>query len=87
MSTSHLHRNMLAVGPCKSHYFTALFRTPMAETTTKTSDIKFRKDAADAVPLILDFIYTQKLGKIISEQQCRFVFWLNTLESNFYFTK
>ena len=64
----HLHRNILAVGPCKSDYFAALFRMPMKEKATSTSDIELDKDAADAVPLMLDFMYTQQLAMITSEQ-------------------
>jgi BTB/POZ domain len=64
----HLHRTMLAVGPCKSDYFAALFRMLTRETSTNTSDIKLDKDAADAVPLMLDFIYTQELGMMTCEQ-------------------
>ena len=64
----HLHRPILAVGPCKSDYFAAVFRMPMKERTTNTSDIKLDKDAADAVPLMLDFMYTQELGMITAEQ-------------------
>ena len=63
----HLHRTILAAGPCKSDYFAALFKTPMRETTTNTSTIEMAKDAADAVPLMLDFMYTQELGIITCE--------------------
>ena len=64
----HVHRPILAVGPCKSDYFASLFRLPMRETTTKTSDIEMEKDAADAVPLMLDFMYSDELGIVTSEQ-------------------
>ena len=64
----HLHRTILAFGPCRSDYFAALFQKPMKETMTNTSTIEMAMDAADAVPLMLDFIYTQELAMITSEQ-------------------
>ena len=40
---------------------------PIRETTTNTSTIEMAKDAANAVPLMLDFMYTQELGIITCE--------------------
>ena len=52
-----LHRNVLTVGPCKSDYFMAFFRMPMKEKMTSTSEIELDMDAADVVPLMLDFFF------------------------------
>jgi hypothetical protein len=59
----HVHKNILAVGPCKSEYFASLFRTTtqMREAATSTSIITLEDGAADAVPNMLDFLYTQEL--------------------------
>ena len=63
-----VHRIILAVGPSKSDYFARLFRMPTKERATNTSNIEFEKDAADAIPVMLDFMYTQELGIITTEQ-------------------
>lgn len=56
----HVHKNILAVGPCKSDYFATLFRTQMREAATCTSRIELEDMAADAVPHMLDFMYSQQ---------------------------
>ena len=66
--TYHVHKACLAVGPGKSEYFASLFRLQMKENTSNTSDIALEDSAADAVPLMLDFLYTQKLGIITAEE-------------------
>lgn len=63
----HVHKNILAVGPCKSEYFASLFRTQMREADTSTSHITLEDGAADAVPDMLDFMYTQELSTVTSE--------------------
>jgi BTB/POZ domain len=63
----HVHKNILAVGPCKSEYFASLFRTQMREAETSTSHITLENGAADAVPHMLDFMYTQELSDVTSE--------------------
>ena len=63
----HVHKNILAVGPCKSEYFASLFRTQMKEADTSTSRITLEDGAADAVPDMLDFMYTQELSNVTSE--------------------
>mmetsp|Transcript_8866 Transcript_8866/g.14758 ORF Transcript_8866/g.14758 Transcript_8866/m.14758 type:complete len:485 (-) Transcript_8866:215-1669(-) len=56
----HVHKNILAVGPCKSDYFASLFRTQMREAETSTSRIELEDVAADAVPNMLDFMYSSQ---------------------------
>lgn len=56
--TYHTHKNILAVGPCKSDYFASLFRsTHLAESQDNTSHIVLEEPAANAMPIMLDFIY------------------------------
>ena len=56
--TYHTHKNILAVGPCKSDYFASLFRsTHLAESQDNTSHIILEEAAAHAMPIMLDFIY------------------------------
>lgn len=64
----YVHKNILAVGPCKGEYFASLFRTRMRESETCTSRIVLEYGAADAVPFMLDFMYTRELRDITSEQ-------------------
>jgi menaquinone-dependent protoporphyrinogen IX oxidase len=64
----HVHKNILAVGPCKSDYFASLFRTQMREAETSTSRIELEDLAADAVPNMLDFMYNpQHMLNVTSE--------------------
>ena len=63
----YVHKNILAVGPCKSEYFASVFRTRMLESETSTSRITMENDAAKAIPYMLDFMYTQELQEITSE--------------------
>lgn len=56
--TYHVHKNIMAVGPCRSDYFASLFRsTHLAESQTNTSRIDLEEPAAQAMPIMLDFIY------------------------------
>lgn len=56
--TYHTHKNILAVGPCKSDYFASLFRsTHLAESQNNTSHIVLEEPAAQAMPIMLDFVY------------------------------
>ncbi|KAI2514345.1 Broad-Complex [Fragilaria crotonensis] len=64
----HVHKASLAVGPGKSEYFASLFRLQMKENTSNTSIIALEDAAAHAVPLMLDFLYTQKLGSISAKE-------------------
>lgn len=57
----NVHKNILAVGPCKSEYFATVFRSQMMENETNTSRIALEDVAADAIPLMLDWCYSQKL--------------------------
>jgi hypothetical protein len=64
----HVHKNILAVGPCKSDYFASLFRIQMREAETSTSRIELEDLAADAVPHMLDFMYNpQHILNVTSE--------------------
>jgi hypothetical protein len=56
----HVHKTYLAVGPRKSEYFASLFRSQIKETTTNASEITLQDNAADAIPLILDFMYAKE---------------------------
>ena len=58
VDTYHVHKNMLAVGPCKGEYFCGLFRTQMRESETNTSRIGLDDAAAEVVPTLLDFVYS-----------------------------
>lgn len=58
----HVHKNMLAVGPCKSDYFASVFRSSqLQESQTSTSRIPLADQAATAIPKLLDFVYSKKL--------------------------
>lgn len=57
-NTYHVHKNILAVGPCRSDYFVSVFRsTHLAESQNNTSQIVLEEPAARAMPIMLDFIY------------------------------
>lgn len=54
----HVHRERLATGVRKCEYFAALFASvQFKESEERTSRIKLPKDAADAFPSFLDFLY------------------------------
>ena len=54
----HVHRLRLATGSRKCDYFAALFSsTQFKESEDRVSRIKLPKDAADAFPAFLDFLY------------------------------
>ena len=54
----HVHRERLATGVRKCDYFAALFSsTQFKESEDRVSRIKLPKDAADAFPAFLDFLY------------------------------
>ena len=55
----HVHKCLLlAVGPRKSEYFCRLFQTnSFAESQSNKSRIQLQKQAADAFPDVLDFVY------------------------------
>ena len=58
----HVHKNMLAIGPCKSDYFASVFRSSqLQEGLTSTSRIHLEKAAAVAIPKLLDFVYSKEL--------------------------
>lgn len=55
----HVHRAVLAVGPRRSEYFERLFRsTGFVESKEKTSRIEMVEAAANAFPLVLDYLYS-----------------------------
>ena len=58
----YVHKNILAVGPCKSEYFASVFRSyQMQESQTSTSRIPLDEKAAAVMPKLLDFMYTTEL--------------------------
>jgi len=56
----HVHKNILAVGPRKSGYFTKLFQDGgrFAESRSSTSHIELNELAANAFPDVLDYAYS-----------------------------
>jgi hypothetical protein len=64
--TFHVHKNILAVGPWKSDYFTALFRNKhLSESADSTSTIELEELACEAMPLMLDFMYQHDISMSI----------------------
>ena len=58
----NVHRNTLAVGPCRSAYFARLFRSKFSESADSTSRIELPDAlAVRAFPQFLDFIYTKQV--------------------------
>lgn len=59
-ATYHVHRNILAVGPRKSEYFSRLFRTKhrVEETVNEKSEIEMKNSAFEAFPRVLDYMYS-----------------------------
>ena len=55
----HVHKNILAVGRKRSEYFVGLFRSQdqLAELIDATSYIELEGSAADAFPVMLDYLY------------------------------
>lgn len=56
----HVHKHMLGAGQRSSLYFARMFKSTMAETCTSTSRIELDDAAADAFPIMLDFMYSQQ---------------------------
>mmetsp|Transcript_3118 Transcript_3118/g.4539 ORF Transcript_3118/g.4539 Transcript_3118/m.4539 type:complete len:326 (-) Transcript_3118:249-1226(-) len=61
VTSYHVHRNILAVGPRRSEYFVRLFQsdTEVTEHKTGKSSIQLEEPAACAFPLMLDYMYNQ----------------------------
>jgi hypothetical protein len=60
--TYHVHKNMLAVGPWKSDYFSTVFRNPqLSEHEDSTSLIELTELECQAMPLLLDIMYSHDL--------------------------
>ena len=58
----YVHKNILAIGPRKSCYFERVFHSSqLQECSTSTSQIVLEKTAADAVPALLDFMYSKDI--------------------------
>uniref|UniRef100_A0A7S4W3D4 BTB domain-containing protein n=1 Tax=Ditylum brightwellii TaxID=49249 RepID=A0A7S4W3D4_9STRA len=55
----HVHKNILAVGPRKSEYFSHLFlsTTSFVESNNSRSTIELEPSAAAAFPIMLDYVY------------------------------
>lgn len=54
----HVHQCLLAVGPHASGYFARLLKSrSFAETSTSRSQIELELPAANAFPILLDFVY------------------------------
>lgn len=64
----HVHKNILAVGPCKSDYFASVFRNPhLSESQDDTSRIRLEHNAALAVPFLLDFLYSPTHDLVVND--------------------
>jgi len=61
VQTYHVHRTSLATGPRFSLYFEHEFQTK--ESDAKTTTIEFEPSTAEAIPVMLDFIYSP-IGKV-----------------------
>jgi hypothetical protein len=61
VDTYHCHKNILAVGPRRSDYFAHLLQNGdrFAEGQSNTSRIELEAPAAEAFPVLLDFMYNQ----------------------------
>mmetsp|Transcript_34398 Transcript_34398/g.110550 ORF Transcript_34398/g.110550 Transcript_34398/m.110550 type:complete len:403 (+) Transcript_34398:82-1290(+) len=55
--TYDVHRCQLAVPPHESNYFAALFRNSFNESTVRETKLQVKASAAEAFPLLLDFVY------------------------------
>jgi len=54
----HIHRNVIAIGPKKSGYFEALFKSnQFKESDGRTSEVNLTEDVASYIPDFLDYIY------------------------------
>ena len=54
----HIHRHIVGAGPRGSQYFLQLFKsTGLQESENKTSNIDLEPSAAQAFPIMLDFMY------------------------------
>ena len=64
----HVHKAILSVGPRRSDYFSTLFKqSHLSEFATNTSHIQLEPSAADSIPALLDFIYTEKKIKFTTK--------------------
>ena len=63
--TYHVHRLVVGAGPRKSNYFLRLFKTKgLKEAQASTSHITLERSAANAFPLMLDFMYDISSGDV-----------------------
>ncbi|KAL7576627.1 hypothetical protein ACA910_005565 [Epithemia clementina (nom. ined.)] len=66
----HVHRNVLAVGPRKSEYFVRFFLShDRLHKSTKSTELWFNTVAADAMPQLLDYMYSPD-GKLDISTDC-----------------
>lgn len=62
VTSFHVHRAVLALGPHASEYFAGLFRAnDLKEATEKTTRLEFEGKVVEAFPLLLDYLYTGNL--------------------------
>mmetsp|Transcript_18300 Transcript_18300/g.56341 ORF Transcript_18300/g.56341 Transcript_18300/m.56341 type:complete len:375 (+) Transcript_18300:513-1637(+) len=59
--TFHVHKNQLSVGPRRSDYFGAIFRTTLAEGAAARSKLDLQASAAAAFPKLLDYSYSGRI--------------------------
>ena len=57
----HVHKERLCVGPRRSDVLARAIRAPMAEATRNRYCVDLKRSAADAFPILLDYLYTGKI--------------------------
>jgi len=63
----HVHRCQLSVGPRRSDYFAAIFKTNMSEGASAESELVLQHSAAEAFPKLLDFVYSGRISHSAAE--------------------
>lgn len=75
----HVHKCLLAAGPHRSEYFVRLFGEGggrFSESQTATSRIELHQFAADAFPVMLDFLYAPYLRINLHTENATALHWL-----------
>ena len=57
----HVHRCQLSVGPRRSDYFGAMFKTELSEGAARESKLDLQASAAAAFPKLLDYSYSGRI--------------------------
>ena len=68
----HCHKTALGVGPRSLPYFERIFQgSGLAEHAVGTSEIELQASAADAIPVLLDYVYLPRHARGHDRQCCR----------------